>query len=257
MPEIMTAAKTTATSITSTVNGSGSDEAISRLEEADTWLFDLDNTLYSSQTDFFDLIDRRIGAFIANLMGLDLVEARKVQKGYFARYGTTLKGLMDHDNVAPDDFLDYVHDVDLSPLCPDQSLIDALGSLSGRKYVFTNSPLGYARRVLEHLGIAGFMDGIFDIADSDYAPKPNQLAYDALVKTFDIDPPKTVFVEDMARNLTPAAKMGMVTVWLCDGDKWGELNHEPVHVDFEIDNLPQWLNGITGTSAAREAGETA
>lgn len=243
------------------VNGAGASGAFSRLQESDTWLFDLDNTLYSAQTDFFDLIDKRIGSFIANLMGLDAVEARKVQKGYFARYGTTLKGLMDHDNVAPDDFLDYVHDVDISLLSRDQSLIDALDRLDGSKFVFTNSPLGYARRVLEHLGLADLMDGVFDIAAADYVPKPDQVAYDELVRTFDLNPQKTVYVEDMARNLTPAAKMGMVTVWLCDGDKWGELDHDPAHVDFEIDDLPRWLNGLGQNSAAQEsvakkAGET-
>lgn len=233
-------------------NGTGGDEAISRLQGADTWLFDLDNTLYSSNTDFFDQIDRRIGAFMANLLGLDAVEARKVQKSYFSRFGTTLKGVMDLHGVAPDDFLDYVHDVDLSPLSRDEALIRALDGLQGRKYVFTNSPMDYARRVLEHLGLDRFMDGIFDVAASDYVPKPRQPAYDALVKTFDLDPPKTVFVEDMARNLIPAAKMGMITVWLCDGEKWGGYDHDPDHVDFEIDDLPGWLSGLAGIGPAEE-----
>lgn len=247
-PGIMTPRET----IAMTANGAGGSGAFSRLQDSDTWLFDLDNTLYSAQTDFFDQIDKRIGAFIADRMGLDALEARKVQKRYFSRYGTTLKGLMDHDNVAPDDFLDYVHDVDISALTRDQSLVEALDRLEGRKYVFTNSPTGYARRVLEHLGLAHLMDGIFGVETSDYVPKPNQVAYDALVRTFDLDPLKTVYIEDMARNLTPAAKMGMVTVWLCDGDKWGELDHDPAHVDFEIDDLPKWLGGLGGTSVAKE-----
>lgn len=237
---------TPAITATMGLNGTGGQEAVERLEGADTWLFDLDNTLYSSNTDFFDQIDRRIGSFIANLLGLDAIEARKVQKDYFSRFGTTLKGVMDLHNVAPDDFLSYVHDVDLTVLTRDDKLVDAFDALQGRKYVFTNSPLDYARRVLEHLGLARFMDGIFDVAASDYVPKPSQSAYDTLVKTFELDPPRTVFVEDMARNLTPAAKMGMVTVWLCDGDRWGGLDHDPDHVDFEITDLPQWLGGVSG-----------
>lgn len=228
---------------------SGRQDALSRLAGADTWLFDLDNTLYSSETSFFDQIDRRIGAFIANLMGLDLVEARKVQKSYFSRYGTTLKGLMDLHDVQPDDFLNYVHDVDLSPLCRDEALVAALASLQGRKYVFTNSPMDYARQVLKRLGIGELMDGIFDVAASDYIPKPRQPAYDRLVRVFDLDPRKTVFVEDMARNLVPAAKMGMITVWLCTGEKWGALDHDPDHVDFEITDLPEWLAGVANGSA--------
>lgn len=242
LPEIMTTANTTAIGI----NGTAQREAISRLEGADTWLFDLDDTLYSAKTDFFSQIDQRIGAFISNLLGLDPVEARLVQKDYFSRFGTTLRGLMDLHDVSPDEYLDFVHDVDVSALSRDQALVDALGSLDGRKYVFTNSPMGYAQRVLEHLGIAHFMEGIFDVAASGYVPKPRQPAYDALVATFDLDPPKTVYVEDMARNLTPAAKMGMVTVWLCNDEKWGALDHSPEHVDFEINDLPGWLSGLGG-----------
>ncbi|MCH8862889.1 MAG: pyrimidine 5'-nucleotidase [Proteobacteria bacterium] len=219
-------------------------EAISRLQGADTWVFDLDDTLYSSETKFFSQIDRRIGAFISNLMGLDPIEARKIQKSYFSRYGTTLKGLMDLHDVQPDDFLNYVHDVDLSQLTRDEALVSALKGLDGRKYVFTNSPLEYARQVLERLGIAEFMDGIFDVAASNYIPKPRQPAYDRLVSAFNLQPAKTVYVEDMARNLIPAAKMGMITVWLCTGEKWGAHEHDPEHVDFEIVDLPQWLAGV-------------
>jgi putative hydrolase of the HAD superfamily len=229
------------------VNGTGetgSGDALARLQGADTWLFDLDDTLYSAETDFFRFIDQRIGAFISDLLGLDPVAARKVQKDYFSRFGTTLRGLMDLHDVQPDDYLGFVHDVDVSALERDQALVDALAGLDGRKYVFTNSPLGYAQRVLEHLGIAEFMDGIFDVAASGYVPKPRQPAYDALVAAFDLDPPKTVYVEDMSRNLTPAAEMGMVTVWLCNDEKWGALDHSPEHVDFEINDLPSWLSGL-------------
>ena len=226
------------------VSETRSREAISRLKDADTWLFDLDDTLYSSETKFCNQIDQRIGAFISNLMVLDPIEARKIQKSYFSRYGTTLKGLMDLHDVPPDDFLNYVHDVDLSPLTRDEALVTALEGLEGRKYVFTNSPLDYARQVLERLGIAELMDGIFDVAASDYIPKPRQPAYDRLVRAFDLEPAKTVYVEDMARNLIPAAKMGMITVWLCTGEKWGAHEHDPDHVDFEITDLPKWLTGV-------------
>ena len=212
------------------------------LSHVDTWIFDLDNTLYPSTSRLFDQIDIRIGQFIAERFDIDSQEARKIQKSYFREHGTTLNGLMTEHDMAPEDFLDYVHDIDFSPLEPSSGLEAALAELPGRKMIFTNADVPYARKVLARLGVAHHFEHVYDIAAANYVPKPFPAAYDTLIQRHDIEPEATIFFEDIARNLVPAAALGMTTVWVRGDDNWVLPGNEDAKPDYETDDLVAWLD---------------
>lgn len=214
------------------------------LDHVDSWIFDLDNTLYRPEANIFGQIDERMMRFIADLLGCDLAEAKRVQKDYFHRHGTTLSGLMAHHGVAPHDFLDFVHDVDLTVLDSDPLLVESIAALPGRKFIFTNGDAPYAMRVLERLGLAASFEAIHDIHACGYAPKPGEAAYRSMIGALGIDPARALFVEDMAINLKPAKALGMTTVWLNNGSERGSHEADPSFIDIEISDLGQWLGSI-------------
>jgi putative hydrolase of the HAD superfamily len=222
-----------------------------RLEQIDTWIFDLDNTLYAPGANLFSQVDARIGAFVGDLLGLEVSAARKVQKDYFYTYGTTLSGLMAHHDVDPKAYLDYVHDIDLSVLMPDQLLGERLARLPGRRLVFTNADSAYAWRVLEQLQIAEHFEAVHCVLATDLIPKPDSRAYDSLVRAQNLAPETAVFVEDMARNLKPAKALGMTTVWLDNGSQWGGLGAEEAHIDWTVQDLSSWLAQVVKELAAK------
>ena len=216
------------------------------LSHIDCWIFDLDNSLYPASADLFALIDIRMGEYIQRLLACDPVEARRVQKSYFHEHGTTLAGLMAGHGVAPRDFLDYVHDIDLARLTADPALVAAMDRLPGRKFVFTNGDEAYAGRVLEKLGLANAFDGLHDIHAMDYVPKPDPRAYAALCSAHAIAPETALFVEDMARNLEPAKALGMTTVWVDNGSERGSHGADPAFIDYRIADIGLWLTEILG-----------
>jgi putative hydrolase of the HAD superfamily len=215
----------------------------------DCWIFDLDNTLYPSSANLFSQIDVLMGKFIAELLGCDLVEARRVQKIYFHDHGTTLAGLMHYHTVDPAEFLAFVHDVDMSVLDTAPRLADRLHALPGRRLIFTNADATYAGRALDALGIADCFDGIWDIQAMEYRPKPEASAYLGFIDHFAIDPRRAVFVEDSARNLPPAKHLGMQTVWIDMQTEWGEAAKDDSTIDVKIDDLAVWLDGVLGELA--------
>ena len=214
------------------------------IDHIDAWIFDLDNTLYPPSARLFDQIDERMGAFIMRLLGVDAAEARRVQKLYFHDHGTTMAGLMHHHGVDPEDFLADVHAIALDRIAPDARLRAGLERLPGRRLIFTNADADYAARVLEARGISDLFDGICDIRVTHYTPKPQAPAYAAMVDHLGVDPAKSLFVEDMARNLTPAKAMGMTTVWLDNGSESGHRDHLPEHVDFHATDIADWLDNL-------------
>lgn len=213
--------------------------------DTEVWVFDLDNTLYPADCDLFSQIDQRMKAFIADLLKVDYEEARRVQKAFFRSHGTTLRGLMIHHGVNPGDFLAYVHDIDFSPLPRRRRLGTALDRLRGRKFVFTNANAGYAEQVLERLGISRHFEAIFDIAAANFVPKPDAAPYRELIARHDIDPARTVMVEDLARNLAPAAALGMTTVWVPNGMELSALGAGDGHVHHVVEDLENWLCELT------------
>lgn len=214
------------------------------IDHIESWIFDLDNTLYPPSAKLFDLIDERMGTFIMRLLGVDAVEARRVQKQYFHDHGTTMAGLMRHHGVHPEDFLADVHDIALDRLSVDDRFRAGLARLPGRRLVFTNADADYAERVLKARGIADLFDGICDIRVTRYTPKPDPDAYATMIAHLGVDPARSLFVEDMARNLTPAKALGMTTVWLDNGSESGHRDHLPSHVDFHATDIVDWLDNL-------------
>jgi putative hydrolase of the HAD superfamily len=215
-----------------------------RLETIETWVFDLDNTLYPASADLFPQISARMGAFIAARFDLDPDAATARQKQLFRTHGTTLRGLMVEHQVDPHEFMDYVHNIDLSGLAQDLRLAAALAALPGRKLIFTNGSRRHATRILAHLGLPDAFAGIFDIADAGFVPKPAAEAFQGLIERFGIDPGRAAMVEDMAVNLRPAALLGMVTVLVETANDWARPAADADWIDHRTDDLPGWLAGV-------------
>ena len=184
------------------------------LVHVDTWVFDLDNTLYPADGPFMASIDARITAFAMHATGLEHDAARDLQKRYWREHGTTLAGLMAHHAVDPHAYLAEVHDVPLEVLAPDPRLNAALARLPGRRLVFTNGPARHAERVLARLELEALFEGVFHLEAAGLTPKPSPLAFERLMARHAVDPRATAFFEDTAGNLAPAHALGMTTVWL-------------------------------------------
>lgn len=182
------------------------------LRHVDTWLFDLDNTLYPAEAEFMTLIEGRMTHFVARETGLPRDEAFALQKRYLSEHGTTLAGLMANHGVDPEAFLDEVHDVSMASLVPDAQLREAIAVLPGRRLVFTNGDRRHAERVLAKLELDDLFEATFHIALADYIPKPHPQTFARMMAFHDVAPAGTAFFEDSARNLKPAHDLGMTTV---------------------------------------------
>lgn len=230
------------------------------LTHIDAWVFDLDNTLYPAACDLFAQIDVRITEFVARSLSLSPVEARLVQKRYYAEHGTTLSGLMKVQGLPPEDFLDYVHDIDLTPLDGTPDLATLLADLPGKRYVFTNGSRRHAENVTRHLKIDHLFDDMFDIIAADYRPKPDIATYDAFLTRTGVDPACAAMFEDLARNLLPAHQRGMTTVLVRSSKDWsrepaaarpaGPGDH-PDHVHHATDDLAHFLGTMRRSQATQ------
>ncbi len=224
---------------------------LGRFATVDAWVFDLDNTLYPRHLDLFSQVDKRIREYVARLLDLSPEAAQKVQKDYYQRYGTTLRGLMEEHGIKADDFLEYVHDIDHSPIPADPRLGSAIERLPGRKFIFTNGSTAHARKVAERLGITRHFEDIFDIVRSELLPKPNAATYDRFVAATGIAPARAAMFEDLARNLAVPHKLGMATVLIAPrGTKevliedWETEGRDALHVDFVTDDLAHFLEDV-------------
>ncbi len=208
------------------------------LTHVDTWLFDLDNTLYPIESEYMGLIEVRMTDFVERMTGLPREEARALQKKYYTEHGTTLAGLMAYHGLEPKAFLDEVHDVSMDRLVPSAALRAAIQRLPGRRLIFTNGSLGHAERVLKHLNLRDLFSEIFAIETADYVPKPSLATFDKITKLHAIDPPKTAFFEDSEKNLIPAARLGMTTILV--GPHAAASTSE--HVHYRTNDLAEFLN---------------
>jgi len=211
------------------------------LHDPDVWLFDLDNTLYPARCNLFAQIDVRIGRYIADRLKVDLEEARRVQKQYWREHGTSMRGLMTLHGVDPRHMLDYVHDIDYSPVLAAPALEAALAALPGRKIIFTAGDVPHAERVMERLGVAHHFEAIFDIEAGDYWPKPHQAIYDKLVVKHGVDPKRAAMADDISANLKPASGMGMRTVWIRTEESVKRAGVDLDHIHHQTDDLASWL----------------
>ncbi len=226
-------------------------------ERVETWVFDLDNTLYPADCNLFAEIDRRMGAFIAAELGLSLPEAQRLRQSYYYQYGTTLAGLMRQHKVSPQAFLDYVHDIDLSVIAPAPQLARALKALPGRKFIFTNGSRKHAESVAERLGLTGHFDDVFDIHSADFIPKPDPHVYEGFIRRMRIIAASASMFDDLPHNLVPAHALGMTTVLVATGATdhpehqtiagWTAL---PPHIHHRTDALAPFLAAIGEALAA-------
>ena len=217
---------------------------LARLRHIRNWIFDLDNTLYPARANLFAQIDERITSYLAQRLDLNRAEARRVQKDYFHRHGTTLFGMMAEHGADPHEFLAYVHDVEMDVLDHDAPLVSAIARLPGRKLVFTNGDAPYALKVLGRLGLAESFEAIHDIHAMAYVPKPALSAYQGMLAAHGLDPAESLFVEDMARNLRPAKELGMTTVWVDNGSEQDPGDDDRGFIDFTTRDIAGWLHEI-------------
>lgn len=224
----------------------------SRLDpnEISCWVFDLDNTLYPQASNLFARVSRRMTGFIEKEFNLREDAARALQKRLFLEYGTTMRGLMVEHDMDPIRFLDHVHDIDVSDMAPDPRLAALIEKLPGRRVIFTNGSVPHADRITRQLGIDHLFEGTFDIVAADFIPKPDPRPYHEMIARFDFNPSHAVMVEDMAKNLKPAADLGMTTVWLRHDLEWSSDGASGGHVHHEISDLTTWLEHITDTPQA-------
>lgn len=214
----------------------------------ESWVFDLDNTLYPVTETLLAQIDQHMGSFVANFLNVDAAEARRIQKTYFRKYGLTLRGLMLHHGLDPVRYYDEMTPMDLTQVDPHPALADAVNRLPGRKVVYTNASAHHAEMVLDRLGMSDVFDGIYDIAAAEYLPKPAIESYRALCEQHEIDPSRAAMIDDIARNLEPAATLGMTTVWMRTGTEWARDVEPQPYVDHIIDDILHWVQGIVGPS---------
>ena len=219
-------------------------------DKVETWVFDLDNTLYPHHL-LWQQVDDRIRSFVAEFLKVSKDEAFRVQKDYYKRYGTTMRGLMTEHGLKPDDYLEYVHQIDHSPLEPNPALGAALSSLPGRKLILTNGTRKHADAVMRRLEIHQHFEDVFDIVAAELEPKPSAETYERFLERHDVDPAKAAMFEDLARNLEAPHALGMTTVLVVPSgtrevfrEDWELEGRDDPHVDHVIDDLSGFLDRI-------------
>ena len=208
------------------------------------WIFDLDNTLYSGDTKVFDQVDKKMSKFISDKLGVSIEEAKKIQKNYFYEYNTTLNGMIKNHKIDADEFLEFVHDVNLDFLKADKPLEKEISNLNGKKFIFTNGSRAHAANVTKRIGIEKLFDGVFDIVESEFIPKPSVEPYKKIIEKYKIDPQYSIFIEDIARNLKPAYDLGMKTVWIKNDEPWAAKFSDSDFINYKTDNLANFLKEI-------------
>jgi putative hydrolase of the HAD superfamily len=221
----------------------------------DTWVFDLDNTLYPHHVNLWQQVDKRIGEFVSRWLNVSPEEARRIQKDYYRRYGTTMRGMMTEHGVRADDFLTYVHQIDHSPLEPNPAMGMAIAGLPGRKLVLTNGSTDHADKVLQRLGIGAHFEAVFDIIAAGLEPKPARQTYQKFLSDHDVNPMKSAMFEDLARNLVIPHQLGMTTVLVVpDGTRevvredWELEGRDDTYVDHVTDDLTGFLQKLGRTN---------
>ena len=207
-------------------------------------LFDCDGVLYQDLEAVFGQVSKKMTEYISKKLNIDLIKAKELQTNYFHKYNTSLNGLMIHHDIPPREFLDYVHDIDLSFLEKDKTLRYELENIKLNKYVFTNGSKEHVKNITTHLGIDDQFDGVFDIVDAEYHPKPEAITFDLMVQKFKIDPNETLYIEDIAKNLSIGKERGTITAWLINDEYWGKKESEKDYIDYKIENLSLFLKEI-------------
>jgi putative hydrolase of the HAD superfamily len=221
------------------------------LKEMKYLLLDLDGVCYGSHNGYplekvFGLVSKRMTLFIQEKLGLDEKKAKELQTNYFYKYNTSLNGLMLHHNIIGDEFLKYVHDIDISFMKEDKIMRNELENLDMEKFIFTNGSADHAQNILTRLGIYDLFgkEKVFDIKDAGYVPKPEAQTFDLMVKKFGINPKETIYIEDIAKNLSIGFERGCTTVWLINDEHFGKIDSDKDYISHKIENLSLFLKEI-------------
>ena len=211
-----------------------------------TWIFDLDNTLYSADSGIFQQVHTLMGKFVSAHLNIDIKKAKELQRKYYRQHGTTLRGMMDNHNVDPDHFLSEVHQLDYSIVDPNFKLNRELKKLKGRKIIYTNANRQHANDILIRLELTNLFDEIFDIKTANYIPKPEASPYEQIISEFNIDPITTIMFDDIAKNLVPAKNVGFASVWIDVGYEnfSDDIAKSKKYLDYETKDLSLFLDEV-------------
>jgi putative hydrolase of the HAD superfamily len=216
------------------------------LVDVDTWVLDLDDTLYSPANGLAEQMKTRIRAYLSEYFGTDEPGARRIQAELIAAHGTTLRGLMTTEGLDAHEVLAFERHLDYSVLRPDALLVEAIAALPGRKFVFTNGSAYHAEQALPRLGLGEHFDGVFDILAGQLIPKPYPESYRRFVEQFSIDPGRAAFFDDLAVNLTVPEELGMATVLVGGEAVAGTAQYEVIGSRrWRVWDLPAFLRGLT------------
>ena len=214
-------------------------------------LLDLDGVCYGKHNNYslekvFGQVSKRMTMFISERLKMDVEEAKKLQTNYFYKYNTSLNGLMIHHDIPPEEFLKYVHTIDLSFMKEDKILRNELEKLDMKKFIFTNGSAEHAKNILTHLGVYDLFgrDKVFDIKDAGYVPKPEAKTFDLMVEKFGLNPKETIYIEDIAKNLSIGYQRGCATVWLINDEHFGKIDSDKDYISHKIENLSLFLKEI-------------
>jgi putative hydrolase of the HAD superfamily len=220
-------------------------------DHVETWVFDLDNTLYPHHLNLWQQVDDRIRNYIARFLNVAHSDAFRIQKDFYKRYGTSMRGLMIEHGLSPDDYLEFVHQIDHSPVLPNPALGAALERLPGRRLILTNGTRKHAEAIMHRLAVHHHFEDIFDIVAADLDPKPFPQTYDRFLARHGVDPAKSAMFEDLARNLEVPHRLGMTTVLVVPDktrevfrESWEMEGRDASHVDHVTDDLAGFLAGL-------------
>ena len=216
------------------------------VKQINTWIFDLDNTLYSADSGIFQQVHELMGKFVSRHLNIDIEDAKIIQKKYYKQHGTTLRGMMDNHGVDPDHFLAEVHKLDYSIVGPNLKLNEELKKLNGRKIIYTNANMQHAINVLERIELSNFFDEIYDIKMANYIPKPEITPYEQMINQFDINVKSAAMFDDIAKNLVPAKNVGFTSVWIDAGYEnfSDDIQASKKYLDHETTNITEFLEDV-------------
>ena len=208
---------------------------MAQLTDIDTWVFDLDNTLYPPSMALFPQVNARMTDWVMQALGVSRDEADRLRHSYYIDHGTTLAGLMQNHAIDPEPYLLAVHDIDFSVLAPDPELARAIAALPGRKIIYTNGTAPYAEQVTAARGLSGLFDAIYGVEHAGYHPKPAAQAFETVFTADGLDPTRAAMFEDEPRNLAVPHAMGLTTIHVAP-------EAEPAdHIHHHTDDLAPFL----------------